>query len=86
MNIGYKTTFIIPHKTENLFALGVGHVLLAESAIFAECELLLHFFLVALGVMRDPAARRAFQFHQSILDLSHTSLDYSLFTKLFHCT
>lgn len=56
-------------------------VLPAETAVFAECELLFHFFLVALGVVRDAAAYGTLEFHHRIFDLSHSWNCIELFTK-----
>lgn len=74
MNNGYTTIFIIPQITQNreLFALGVGRVLLAELAVLGKRELLLHLLLVALGVVVDAPARGTLQFRHRVLDLSHT--------------
>ncbi len=68
-------------KTES-FALGVGGVLLAEFAVFAQGKLFLHFLLVALGVVIDATARGALELRHRILDLSHNSLDFNCLQSL----
>lgn len=75
-------------KNRELFALGVFGVLFAEAAILAKREFFFHFFLVALGVMRDTTAHTALEFHQSILDLSHNFSIIKLLQseKPFHFT
>ena len=45
--------------------------LLAEFAVLLKREFLLHFLLVALGVVRDATTNRALQFGHVFLDLSH---------------
>jgi hypothetical protein len=64
-------------------------VLSAKAAIFAKSKFFFHFFLVALGIMRDTTTHTALEFHQSIFDLSHTSLqlfNYLPTEKPFHFT
>jgi hypothetical protein len=71
-------------KNRELLALGVFGILSAEAAILAKRELFFHFLLVALGVMSNATAHTAFEFHQSIFDLSHNFYQlfiiYSFFT------
>jgi len=61
---------------KDLFALSVRRIFLAETAIFAECKLFFHLFLIAFGVMRDTATQRTLQFYHRIFYLSHISVDY----------
>ncbi len=56
-------------------------ILPAEAAVFAERQLLFHFFLVALGVVRDAAAYGTLELHHRIFDLSHSWNCIELFTK-----
>ncbi len=69
----FKTIVTNYLKNRELLALGVYHVLLAKLAILGELKLFLDLFLVPLGVVRDAAARRTFEFYHRILDLSHNS-------------
>ena len=59
-------------KNRELFALGMGGVLLAEAAVLRKGELFLHFLLVALGVVRNAPAGATLQFCHVVLDFSHT--------------
>jgi hypothetical protein len=47
-------------------------MLATKLAELGHLQLLLHLFLVPLGVMRDTTAFATLHFHQSILNLSHT--------------
>lgn len=44
----------------------------AEAAILAERELLLHFFLITLGIVRDATAYGTLELYHRIFDLSHS--------------
>ncbi len=61
-----------PTKNRELFALGVGGVLLAEAAIFTQRKLFLHLLLIALGVMRNLSAQTTLQLGHVVLNLAHT--------------
>lgn len=49
-------------------------VLAAELAELGERELLLHFLLVALRIVRDAATHRALQLRHIVLDLAHSNV------------
>ena len=47
-------------------------MLATKLAELGHLQLLFHFFLVALGVMRDATALSTLHLHQGVFDLSHT--------------
>ena len=59
-------------KNRELFALGMGGILLAEAAIFAQFKLFFHLFLVALGVVCDASTGTALELRHVVFDLAHT--------------
>ena len=65
---------IVTRRTKNreLFALGMGGVFLAETAVLRESKFFLYFLLVALGVVRNTATSTALELGHVVLDLSHT--------------
>lgn len=50
----------------------MGGVFLAETAVLRERKFFLHFLLIALGVVRNPAASTALELGHVVLDHSHT--------------
>lgn len=64
---------IVPRATKNreLFALGMGGVFLAEAAVFRKGELFLHFLLIPLGVVRNPATSATLELGHIVFDHSH---------------
>jgi len=51
----------------------MGGVLLAEATVLGERKLFFHLFLIALGIVRNPAASTTLQFGHVVFDLAHTS-------------
>ena len=57
----------------------MGSVFLAEAAVLRKRELFFHFLLIALGIMRNPAAGAALQLGHVVLDFSHTVTNLNKF-------
>ena len=50
----------------------MGGVFLAEATVLRKRKFLFHFFLVTLGVMRNPATSTTLELGHVVLDHSHT--------------
>jgi hypothetical protein len=59
-------------KNRELFALGMGGVLLAEAAVLREGKLLLYLLFVALRVVGNTPASTTLEFCHVVFDLAHT--------------
>jgi hypothetical protein len=71
-----------PRKSLSLFALSVDSIFLTEATILAQLQLFFHLLLIALSVMRNPAAARTLELCHVFLDLSH---NIPIKTKKYAC-